>query len=204
MVAGRDPAKLERAVPLDVISEENSRAAVALVVRQLGGIDILINSAGVMRPTPLDSEAATHTVEEEVGANLLGSLRMARLALRHLRNSDDGALVFISSALALTAAPGLTSYAATKAAIHSVARSLRAELTGQVKVFDVLPPFVDTDLANGMGRSRLSPQRVADEIVRGLRQDRFEIRIERINALAALSRLAPSLADAIIAREIGT
>ena len=128
---------------------------------------------------------------------------MVRLALRYLRNSDDGVLVFISSALGLTAAPGLTSCAATKAAIHSVARSLRAELAGQVKVFDVLPPFVDTALANGMGRNRLSPQRVADEIVRGLRQDRFEIRIERINALAALSRLAPSLADAIIAREIG-
>ena len=81
VVAGRDPAKLERAVagdprlravPLDVISEENSRAAVALVVRQLGGIDILINSAGVMRPTPLESEAATQTVEEEVGGEPSG------------------------------------------------------------------------------------------------------------------------------------
>ena len=212
VVAGRDPIKLERAaagiprmhaVSLDVTSEENSRAGIAQAVSQLGGIDLLVNAAGVMRPAPLESEAAAQTIEEEVRANLLGSLRMARLTLRYLRNSDDGGLVFISSALALTAAPGLTSYASTKAAIHSVARSLRAELAGQVKVFDVLPPFVDTDLANGFGRTKLPPDRVADEIVRGLRRDRFEIRIGRINALAVLSRLAPSLADAIMARELG-
>ena len=130
-------------------------------------------------------------VEEEVAVNLLGSLRMTRLALPHLRHSDDGAVVFLSSALALTAAPGLASYAATKAAIHSAARSLRVELAGQVKVFDVLPPFVDTDLARGIGRTKLSAQRVAAEIIDGLRRDRLEIRIGQIGALAVLSRLVP-------------
>ncbi len=85
----------------------------------------------------------------------------------------------------------------------SVARSLRAELAGRVKVFDVLPPFVDTDLARGLGRTKLSPQRVAAEIIAGLRNERLEIRIGQIGALAMLIRLAPPVADALVAREIG-
>lgn len=80
---------------------------------------------------------------------------------------------------------------------------MRAELAGQVKVFDVLPPFVDTELARGVGRTKLSPERVAAAIVDGLRRDRLEIRIGQIGALVVLSRLAPPLADAIVAREIG-
>jgi uncharacterized oxidoreductase len=212
VVAGRDFGKLERATAgkpnlratqLDVASEESARAAVAWTVQQLGGLDLLVNSAGVLRQVPFESAASEHAAEEEVATNLTGSLRMTRLTLPHLRRSDDGAVVFISSALALAASPGLAVYAATKAAIHSAARSLRAELGTEVKVFDVLPPFVDTALAHGVGREKLTPQQVVDEIVRGLRQNRFEIRIGRVSALAALSRLMPSVADAIIAREIG-
>ena len=212
VVAGRDPARLEGAVaanpglhmvPLDVTSEEQSRIAVDWVVEQLGGIDILVNCAGVLHPVDIENKAAALAVEEEVSVNLLGALRMTRLVLPHLRHSDDGAVVFLSSALALTAAPGLASYAATKAAIHSFARSLRVELAGQVKVFDVLPPFVDTDLARGIGRTKVSALRVADEIIDGLRRERFEVRIGQINALAVLSRLMPRVADAIVEREIG-
>ncbi len=212
VVAGRDPARLAQAaatkpglltVRLDVTSEEQSRTAVDWVVEQLGGIDILVNSAGVMHPVGIETDAAAQAVEEEVAINLVGSLRMTRLALPHLRRSVDGAVVFLSSALALAAAPGLTSYAATKAAIHSAARSLRVELAGQVKVFDVLPPFVDTDLARDVGRTKVSPQKVAAEIINGLRRERLEIRIGQIGALAVLSRLAPPVADAIVAREIG-
>jgi short-subunit dehydrogenase len=47
-----------------------------------------------------------------------------------LRRSDDGAVVLLSSALALVSSPGMAVYASTKAAVHSLARSLRAELNG--------------------------------------------------------------------------
>jgi uncharacterized oxidoreductase len=127
---------------------------------------------------------------------------MARLALPHLERADDGAVVFLSSALALTAAPGLASYAATKAAIHSFARSLRAEMAGQVKVFEVLPPFVDTALAAGIPGTKIPPDAVAAAIVDGLLRDRFEIRVGRVNALAWVGRLWPAAADRIIAREL--
>ena len=111
-------------------------------------------------------------------------------------------MVFFSSAMALGASPGMAVYAATKAAIHSLARSLRAELRDVVKVFDVLPPWVDTELAQGRGRTKVLAADVADEIVRAIAQDQFEVPIGRIKALGLVSRVSPSLADAILAREL--
>ena len=127
---------------------------------------------------------------------------MTRLALPLLRQSGDGAVVFFSSAVALGASPGAAVYAATKAAIHSLARSLRAELRDEIKVFTILPPWVDTELAGRFGRTRMSPARVADAIVHALRRDQFETYIGRVKALSIISRLAPALADGILAREL--
>ncbi len=210
VIAGRDAQKLERAktsVPvratlrLDVTSEDEARAAVDWMSDHLGGIDLLINSAGVLHGQAFESAPAGRATSDEVAVNLVGSIRMTRLALPLLRRSDDGAVAFLSSAVALGSSPGLAVYAATKAAVHSLARSLRAELRGAVKVFDILPPWVDTEIARGVGRTRMPVARVAGEIVRALGKDLFEVRIGRIKALDIISRLAPALGDALLARE---
>ncbi len=210
VIAGRYVEKLERAktslpvlhtLRLDVKSEDEAQTAVSWMAERLGGIDLLVNSAGVLLGQAFES-AADQAASEEVAINLVGSARMTRLALPLLRRSDDGAVVFLSSALALGASPGFAVYAATKAAVHSLARSLRSELRNKVKIFDVMPPWVDTELAHGLGRTRLPAAQVAGEIVRALRRDQFDVPIGRIKALAIVSRLAPSLADAILAREL--
>ena len=210
VIAGRDVPKLERVktslpalhiLRLDVTSEAEARAALDWMADRLGGIDLLVNTSGVLHGQVFASEAES-AVGEEIAVNLLGSARLTRLALPLLRQSDDGAVVFFSSAVALGASPGAAVYAATKAAIHSLARSLRAELRDEIKVFTILPPWVDTELAGGFGRTRMPPARVADEIMRALRRDQFETYIGRIKALSIISRLAPALADAILAREL--
>jgi uncharacterized oxidoreductase len=210
VIAGRDVQKLERvkaslpalhALRLDVTLEGEARAAVDWMTNRLGGIDLLVNSAGVLHGQAFES-AADSAMSEEVAVNLLGSMRMTRVALPFLRRSDDGAVVFLSSAVALGASPGAAGYAATKAAVHSLARSLRVELRNEVKIFDVLPPWVDTELARGLGRTKMPAARVADEIIRALRKDQFEVYIGRIKALGLVSRLAPALADSILAREL--
>ena len=190
-------------VRLDITDEASVRSALAAVVDRLGGLDIVVNSAGIMRPVPLTAAEAETAIEAEVAVNVVGSMRMARLALPYLRRSADPALVFFSSALALTAAPGLASYAATKAAVHSFVRSLRAELHGAVRVFDVLPPFVDTPLAAGVAGGKLSPERVANDVLEAMRRDRLEIPIGRVGALAPVAHVWPAAADRIMARELG-
>jgi len=212
VVAGRDEATLEparvqtpalRTRRLDVTSEVESRNVLEWVATELGGLDLLVNNAGLLRGYPLASaEAETNSVED-VEVNLGGALRMTRLALPLLEASPEGAVLFMSSAVALAAVPGFAVYAATKAALHSLARSLRAELaSSRIRVFEVLPPVVDTGPVQALDVPKLSAGAVADAIIAGLRRDREEIRVGRVRQLALLARIAPRFADRIVTRAL--
>ena len=212
VIAGRDEAKLERAraqmpmlqtLSLDVTSEEEAQRAIAWISGELGGLDLLVNNAGILGAYALRSpEAATKSVDE-VEVNLIGAIRMTRLAIPLLAASPEAGVVFMSSAVVLAAVPGQAVYAATKAAVHSLARSLRAELEeDHIRVFEVLPPVVDTDVARNLDVPKISPAVVADAIVAGLGDDRAEIRIGRIKQLALVARLAPRLADRLVQRAL--
>lgn len=212
VIAGRDAGRLEeararlpalRVLRLDVTSEQEARDAIGAVERELGGLDLLVNSAGVFRGYPLSSADAETKTVDDVEVNLIGTVRMTRLALPLLEASAEAGVVFISSAVALAAVPGYSVYAATKAAVHSFARSLRAELAdSRIRVFDVLPPVVDTAPAGGMDVPKLPPGAVADAIVSGLRRNREEIRVGRVRQLAPLARLSPRLADRIVTQAL--
>jgi uncharacterized oxidoreductase len=192
-----------KTVPFDVTSEEEAQHALASVARDMDGLDVLVNSAGVMHGYALASpEAATKSVQE-VEVNLAGTIRMTRLALPLLRASSEAGVVFLSSAVALAAVPGFAVYGATKAAIHSLARSLRVELESEhIRVFEVLPPLVDTALAGGIDVPKIQPAVVVDAIVAGLMDNREEIRVGPVKQLAPLARFVPRLADRIVQRAL--
>jgi uncharacterized oxidoreductase len=211
VIGGRDEAKLDRArvetpalrtLRLDVTSEEEARRAVAWLSSELGGLDLLVNNAGLLRGYALSSPGCDTNAVEDVEVNLLGAVRMTRLALP-LLDASEGAVLFVSSAVALAAVPGFAVYAATKAAVHSLARSLRAELkpTG-IRVFEALLPVVDTGQVQELDVPKLSAAAVVDAIITGLQQDREEIRVGRVRQLAQLARLSPRLADRIVTRAL--
>jgi uncharacterized oxidoreductase len=211
IIAGRDEAKLERAhastpalytLGLDVTSEIKAREAVGRVAGEHGGLDLLVNNAGLLRGYALSSADAETKSIEDVEVNVVGVLRMTRLALPLLEASTEAGIVFVSSAVALAAVPGYAVYAATKAAVHSLARSLRAELASSIRVFDVLPPVVDTGPVGNLDVPKLSPAAVAEAIVAGLRRDREEIRVAQVRQLAVLARIMPRLADRIVTRAL--
>jgi uncharacterized oxidoreductase len=212
VIAGRDESKLERAraetptlqvLRLDVRSESEAGQGVAWIAGELGGLDLLVNNAGLLRAYPLGAPGAEAKALEDVEVNLIGALRMSRLALPLLEHSPEAALLFVSSALALAAVPGYSVYAATKAAVHSFARSLRVELASSgVRVFEVLPPVVDTGPMAGLDVHKLSPGTVAHAIIEGLRRDREEIRVAQVRRLVPLARLMPKLGDRLVAREL--
>jgi uncharacterized oxidoreductase len=187
----------------DIASEADAAALLDWIADTLGGLDVLINNAGLFRGYELSSSAAPQMSAEDIEINVLGTMRMTRLALPLLAKSPEGAIVFVSSAVALGAVPGFAVYGATKAAVHSFARSLRAELAGSgIGVFDVLPPIVDTGAAQALDVPKLSPGAVADAIVQGVERDRTEIRIGRIRLLAVIARIAPTLADRLLAKAL--
>jgi short-subunit dehydrogenase involved in D-alanine esterification of teichoic acids len=69
-------------------------------------------------------------------------------------------------------------------------------------VFDVLPPVVNTEQVRGLDVAKLPASAVVDAIVRGLERDRYEIQVGRVRELAVLARVAPRVADRIVARAL--
>jgi uncharacterized oxidoreductase len=128
---------------------------------------------------------------------------MTRLALSLLRASREAGILFISSGMALAAAPNAPVYAATKAAVHSLARSLRAQLGAtNIPVFDVIPPLVDTELRRGLDVPKVPVSTVVDATLDGIRRNRDESLIGRVKALAVAARISPRLADWLAARSL--
>jgi uncharacterized oxidoreductase len=208
VIAGRDLEKLQGAAQglpslrtwrLDVTDETQSARAVEDIAGALGGLDLLVNAAGTIQAYRLEDPDAAALTERDVQTNILGSLRMTRLALPYLRGEREAAVVLISSVVAIAPAPGFAVYSATKAAVRSIARSFRHELTG-IRVFEVLPTWVDTPPAQGLDVPKLAPDAVAAKIVRGLERDRLQIRIGRTGTVDLINRLSPSLAEALVAR----
>jgi uncharacterized oxidoreductase len=209
VIAGRDEAKLAsvvrdnpllRARVLDVTDEDQARGAVERVARELGGLTLLVNSAGTIAGSDGPEPDVAALAERDVQTNFLGSLRVTRLALPYLRQADDAAVVFLSSVVAIAPAPGFAVYSATKAAVHSLARSLRHELAGQIRVFDVLPTWVDTALADSLDVRKLAPETVADELIRAMARDRYEVLVGQAGVVALVNRVSPGLAETLVAR----
>ena len=98
----------------------------------------------------------------------------------------------MTSGLALAPKQSASGYCASKAALHSFSKTLRWQLEdSSVKVFECLPPLVDTAMTAARGKSKISPERLADELWRGLERDYFGMRIGLTRALGLLHRLAP-------------
>ena len=208
-IAGRDLGKLERAqaetrsllpIRLDVTSAEDARAAIDHIGAELGGLDLLVNNAGVLHTGPFEEQDGAAEVE----ANVIGPIRLTQLALPLLTESPEAGVVFVSSAIAVGAVPGFAVYAATKAAVHSLARSLRAELADRnIRVFEVVPPVVDTEFARDLDVPKVPPSAVVDAILAGLAADREEIPVGRVGMLLRLARFAPRLGDRLVRRALG-
>ena len=209
VIAGRNMSRLEAAVAqnpslrmrvLDVTDETQAHKALDDVVTELGGLDLLVNAAGVIEAYGIDSPNAERLADRDMQVNFLGTARMVRLALPHLRASPEPGIVLLSSVVAIAPAPGYAVYSATKAAVHSFVRSLRRELGGEISVLDVLPTWVDTEQASGLEVSKLEPDDVARAICDALEGHRSDVFVGRARVLSLVNRVSPSLADRLVAR----
>jgi uncharacterized oxidoreductase len=210
LIAGRNHGRLVEAaaripgahpVRLDVGDIAALPGALDEIRDRFGPVSMLVNNAGAFHQYRFDGPDAADKIAEEITTNVLGTIQLTRVALPQLLQHKASAVVTVSSILAYVATPRLPVYSATKAALHSFSRSLRASLAGSpVRVFEVLPPLVDTDLVRHVPGAKIPPEAVADAVLDALAADRYEVNIGRTAAVARLSRLSPRLADRVVAR----
>jgi 3-hydroxy acid dehydrogenase / malonic semialdehyde reductase len=133
-------------LPLDVTDPESCSAFVTRAVAELGGLDILINAAGLaLGRDPFDnsSEDDERVVLE---TNVNGLIRMTRLALPHF--ADGGHIVLIGSVAGRQAYPNGALYVTSKFAVRGFAYALREDLLGRpIRITTVDPGLVETDFS---------------------------------------------------------
>ncbi|HEY9791632.1 MAG TPA: SDR family NAD(P)-dependent oxidoreductase [Candidatus Obscuribacterales bacterium] len=160
VIAGRRTDALDKAVHnlgapervrsfmADVSSEGHANTLVANTVRAFGALNILVNNAGIFRGGPL-LEMEEDDFDENITINLKGTWLMCRYAARPLIEAGGGAIINVSSYLAIRAhhSTPASGYAASKAGILGLTRSLAVELAPyKVRVNAVLPAVVKTPM----------------------------------------------------------
>lgn len=174
----------------DVTCDGDVEAAAAWVEQRWGGVDLVVNNAGVVVAGPI-SEVPVADWRWIVDINLLGVVRGCRAFVPLLRRARAGHLVNVASLAGLVYLPFLAPYNATKAAVIALSETLRAELAPDgVEVHVVCPGFFRTDIAGSarisgagldsigqrlVGGARLGPEEIADRIHRGVARGRFLI-----------------------------
>lgn len=156
---------------------------------------ILINNAGILENTLL-SESSPQAIESELAINLTAPIVMSRLFLPNFLQANSAAIINISSSLAIVPKERAAVYSASKAALHIFSKTLRWQLEGtSTRVFEVLPPLVDTAMTAAINKRKMTPARLADHFWDGFLADKFEMPIGNARLLSVINRLAPKLAE---------
>jgi NADP-dependent 3-hydroxy acid dehydrogenase YdfG len=159
------------------MGDEPAVRSVAAAVTAAGPLDVLVHSAGVIAIGPV-AEAAVAELDRQWQINVRGPFLLTQLLLPALR-ARRGQIVFVNSSAGLSAAPGVSQYAATKHALKAIADSLRAEVNRDgVRVVSVYPGRTATPMQEALHRAEgkaydpaalMQPEDVAAVVLSALR-----------------------------------
>jgi uncharacterized oxidoreductase len=206
ILVGRREEKLKEAVAklpqtsylVADVTNEKDVVKIAQYVKNFGGLDILVNNAGSANPQQLDAPAGIYEKAKfEMELNYLSVLRLTEQLLPFLKESKEAAIINIESIVSYLPNANIATYSATKAALHSYSQSLRLVLeksNPHIKVYEVFPPFVDTDLTKGFDADKLSPDEVAQDLINALAKEEYAVRNGQTKELYKHFHQAPELA----------
>lgn len=200
-------AKLNNVTPIefDVTNKQDVEALAVRLETEFPALNVVINNAGKASYYQLNgAEDAAALAEEEITTNYLAIIRLNQRLTPLLQNAAEAAIVTVSSIAGLVPNHILPTYAASKAALHSYTQSLRITLgksTG-IKVFELLPPLVDTEFSTEIGgHNGIPPKQVADDLIEAFETDTYEVLIGKTADVFNLFLHSP--ADALQAMNPG-
>lgn len=208
IITGRNQEKLDSAKllypDLIIIKSDVSSQKDALTlfekVREIGGIDILYNNAGVMDSSiNLGIENSKHyeSAKYEMEVNYLGVIFLNNLFINMLKERKGSAIINTTSILSYVPSLVETTYSASKVALRFYTEILRKHLEiigSQVKVFELIPPAVATEMTAERKGKKLSTVQLVSALVLALEKDQYTIRVGDSKILYFISRLFPKLA----------
>jgi uncharacterized oxidoreductase len=209
IVCGRDQQKLDavrqrypqiHTIRCDITDSEQLQRIVDTVQKDFPRLNLLINNAGVQYRYDFSVGKDVLTkIDKEIAVNLAALMKLTHLLLPVLARQPEAAVVNVSSLLGFIPKKSAPVYCATKAAVHAFSKALRYQLAdATIKVFEVVPPLVDTAMAQGQAELKIAPEVLAQEVLQGIRTDRYEIQVGRTKGLMLLNRLFPAVMDSMV------
>jgi uncharacterized oxidoreductase len=173
-------------------------------IQDLGGIDILYNNAGVGVP-PLNLGIANDKHWEgaayEMNVNYLGVIRLNNLFMDMLKSRKEAAIITTTSILSYVPSLLEATYSASKTALAFYTRSLREHLrtlNSNVKVFELLPPLVATEMTAARNEKKMTTEKLVEGLISGLEKDQYTIRVGDTKLLYLLNRVFPKVAFGLV------
>ncbi len=207
IITGRNIYKLEKVkqelpqiniFQSDVTQEVDVKQLAETVQNQFGGIDVLINNAGIMTLVDTGNEDNDLNKQmQEIEINYNSPIRVLHYFLPLLKKSNNAVLVNVSSGLAYVPFAQAPVYSGTKSALHFWTLGIRPQLKPHgIKVIELLPPVVKTDIFDGIEVSEadfkpILPQQLADIFWKYYLKGKEEITPGMSKQLKLMSRLAP-------------
>jgi 3-oxoacyl-[acyl-carrier protein] reductase len=152
---------------VDVRKSADVDAMVKKAAEALGGLDIVVNNAGVTRDNLL-MRLSDEDYDAVLDTNLRGAFNVTRAASRPLMKSKVGRLINIASVVGIVGNAGQTNYAASKGGLIAFTKSVAKELSGRGVTANVIAPgFIETDMTAGLDA------KVREEALKGIRLGRF-------------------------------
>lgn len=210
IIIGRNQHKLEKAseeipgavtIACDVTDEKSVDELVDRIRNGYPDLNMLMNNAGkaTIHSLSEDGNAFRHA-REEMEANFFSGIRLIQKLFPVLKTKEEAAVINNSSVSAFVPAFRLPAYSASKAALHSYTQSLRYVLhqTTGIKVFEVLPPLVDTEFAKELTGVKISPVAVAEAILNAVEKEEYEIHVAGAANLFKLFLSSPQAAFKVL------
>ena len=168
------------AVELDITDPASIERVSAKLIADFPDLNVLFNNAGVMLPDQAGGKVDETVMVSHITTNLMGPIRMTSALIDHLKTKKDAAVAYTSSVLAFVPLAPTAVYSATKAAVHSYVLSQRFMLRDTtVRVLEIAPPWVRTDLMNSREAEQAMPlDAFVDETMTVLGTDANEILVE--------------------------
>ncbi|GGN84421.1 oxidoreductase [Streptomyces albiflavescens] len=150
--AGADTGRLTTVV-VNVADEVSVRDGITQATGALGGLDVLVNAAGILR-SGHTHETTLADFTKVIAVNLTGTFLMIREAIPHLLHGESPAVVNFSSTSAMFAHPYMAAYAASKGGIQSMTHALASEYSKQgIRFTAVQPGSISSGMTDGSGAS---------------------------------------------------
>ncbi len=207
---GRDAGRLARlkhafptveAVPCDVTDRGSVRAFVGTIRQAHGHIHLLVSNAGGSREVDLARLDLCADLTGEIRVNYEGAVNVIAECLPLLRAGAPSHLVIVGSGYGLVPSARVPLYSASKAALRSLAKTLRrAWAPLAITVTEVCPPVVDTPSVQHRQVRKMQPRDVVAQALAGARRGKATVYPGETRYLPLLNRLAPTLAERIVAK----